>query len=126
MPGDIAMGRKHNLQERIQRYCYQQEHRQDGIVTIRERQRVMNTIIDDLANLKQLPTSLERLSTKHIEVLVLHWRHKGISTATIGNKLGACNLRGYVLKPLLLFTVGLPTTKKSALFPLYRMSNSLA
>lgn len=80
------MGRKFNLKKTSQRLL--QKHKQGSPVTIRDRQRVMDTIIDDLAALKQLPASFQQFSAKHIETLVDHWRDKGLSTATIGNKLG--------------------------------------
>ncbi len=80
------MGRKFTLQQKSRALLNKQKH--GSLATKREHQRVMYTIISDLARLKCLPESFEKLTSEHVEKLVHFWQDKGLSTATIGNKLG--------------------------------------
>ena len=99
------MSRKFNLKQECCRLL--QKHKQGSLTTIQEKQRVMNSIIEDLATLKQLPALFQQLSAKNIESLVSHWRNKELSTATIGNKLGV--LRSF--NRLSSFNLDIPSNK---------------
>jgi hypothetical protein len=79
------LGRKFTLQKKSRAVFNQQK--QGSLVTKREQQRVISSIISDLAQLKDLPESLERITVAHVKKLVDFWRHQGLATATIGNKL---------------------------------------
>ena len=80
------MGKKFNLQQKSQNVFGQQKHVSKA--TRREQQRVMNTVLDDLDRLRRLPRDLKLITPNDIERLTCFWKEKGLSIATIGNKLG--------------------------------------
>ncbi len=80
------MGKLFNLSKKSDAVFNQQK--QGSHATKREQQRVMNTIINDLNRLRRLPREFKLMTPHDIECLVRFWKEKGLSVATIGNKLG--------------------------------------
>jgi site-specific recombinase XerC len=89
----LIMSLKITLQQKSNQWLRQ--YSRGSFATLCDRQRIMNRIIDDLADLNILPKSFELLSAQHVEQLVEYWRVSGLSTATIANYLSV--LRAFSL-----------------------------
>lgn len=81
------MSRKHRLQQNCQAVFAKANY--GSHATRREHYRLIQTICDDLAELKQLPHSFRQLTPDNIGSLVALWQKRGLTKATIGNKLAA-------------------------------------
>ena len=81
------MGRKFDLKKEALHYL--SEIKRGSRVSQQERRRMIIAVIEDLAEIHELPPRLSSLSEVQIVKLVNHWLQQGIAQSTISNRLGA-------------------------------------